>query len=212
MNYGERLASWYLRLNGFIPMPDFVLHRLVAPGTPDNSAAHHADVDLLAVRFPYVHEEIGGQPDDWDHEHLREFLTDDRPSAVIVEVKTGDQAPWPDEGRLERSIRRLGLVPAPQAPQVAAALLPNRGPRTVAAPQVVVDPRGVIGTLLVCPKTRVPKLRQRYTHVISLEHCDRFIRDRMSAYSHQKFAGRLFFPDELIQSLAWRAGMAATPE
>ncbi|WP_221088244.1 hypothetical protein [Deinococcus aquaedulcis] len=207
MNYGERLASWYLRLNGFIPMPDFVLHRLVPQDTPGNSAAHHADVDLLAVRFPFVHEEIGGQTEDWDREHLQELLSEDRPSAVIVEVKTGDQKPWPDEGRLERSVQRIGLVPRHQANQVAAALMPIRRDRRAAPPQAVHDQRAVIGTLLVCPNAQARTLRRRYTHVISLEHCDQFIQARMAKYRNYKHPGRLFFPDELIQYLAWKAGL-----
>jgi hypothetical protein len=56
MNYGETLTYWYLRLNGFIPMRNFVLHRANIEG----QAA--ADTDLLAVRFPHVYEEIGGNP------------------------------------------------------------------------------------------------------------------------------------------------------
>ena len=55
MNYGETLAYWYLRLNGFIPMRNFVLHPSVN-ATDKNSA----DSDLLAVRFLHVYEEIGG--------------------------------------------------------------------------------------------------------------------------------------------------------
>ena len=31
MNFGESLAYWYFRLNGFIPLTNFVLHR---PDTP----------------------------------------------------------------------------------------------------------------------------------------------------------------------------------
>lgn len=217
MNYGERLASWYLRLNGFIPMPDFVLHRLAPSDTPDNSAAHNADVDLLAVRFPYVHEEIGGQPDDWDLKHLRDLLLSEgedrpRPSAVIAEVKTGESSPWPDQGRLERSIRRLGLFPAQQARQVAAALMPDRQSRRAPPPTPFRHPLGVLGTLLVCPEAQADNLRRRYTHVVSLEHCDRFLRNRMTAYSEQKYSGRLFFADELIQYLAWRARIDVTAE
>ena len=48
MNFGETLAYWYLRLNGFIPMRNFVLHRAGI------QAPQSADTDLLAIRFPGV--------------------------------------------------------------------------------------------------------------------------------------------------------------
>jgi hypothetical protein len=70
MNYGETFAYWYLRLNGFFPLRNFVLHRLSQP----NGRRENADVDLLAIRFPFVHERYGdinneGQwDDDWDRE------------------------------------------------------------------------------------------------------------------------------------------------
>src|SRR5258706_8881760 len=84
MNYGETLAYWYLRLNGFIPMRNFVLHPL--RGAENKQAA---DSDLLAVRFPHVYEEIGGQPNDWD-DRLKDwgFLLEKELIGLIVEVKT----------------------------------------------------------------------------------------------------------------------------
>lgn len=47
-NYGEELAYWYLRLNGFFPITDFVFHTI----------PYYADADILAVRPPNVREEI----------------------------------------------------------------------------------------------------------------------------------------------------------
>ena len=61
MNFGESLAYWYFRLNGFIPMSNVVLHEY------DEDRKHNADADMIAVRFPFVYEEIGGQRDDWDN-------------------------------------------------------------------------------------------------------------------------------------------------
>jgi hypothetical protein len=50
MNYGEELAYWYLRLNGFFPISNFVVHRsLDVPNT--------SDVDVVAVRPPHVFEQ-----------------------------------------------------------------------------------------------------------------------------------------------------------
>lgn len=45
MNYGEEHAYWHLRLNGFLPINDFVVHRTEAN-------ADRSDIDVLAVRLP----------------------------------------------------------------------------------------------------------------------------------------------------------------
>src|SRR2546421_2682459 len=47
----EQLAYWYLRLNGFLSIPNFVVH-------PDEGRRQRTDVDLLAVRFPYRSENL----------------------------------------------------------------------------------------------------------------------------------------------------------
>ena len=48
-NYAEALAYWYLRLNGFFPIADFVLHH------------KGGDTDILAVRPPFTCEYTGGE-------------------------------------------------------------------------------------------------------------------------------------------------------
>jgi len=42
----EQLAYWYLRLNGFLSISNFVVH-------PDTGGQQRTDVDILGVRFPY---------------------------------------------------------------------------------------------------------------------------------------------------------------
>ena len=42
----ERLAYWYLRLNGCLTIQNFVVH-------PDKGREQKTDVDILAVRFPH---------------------------------------------------------------------------------------------------------------------------------------------------------------
>lgn len=109
MNYGELLAYWYLRLNGFTPMVDFVLHQVGAERT--------SDIDLLAVRLPGVVETVGGLPGDWDN-WFRDYAGVDitkTPVAVIGEVKTGQGVRARDiersfnGGRTTCALRRLGL-------------------------------------------------------------------------------------------------------
>lgn len=83
MNFSEQLAYWYLRLNGFFPLSNFVLH---------HDAKHRtSDADLLAVRFPYVSEDVGGQARDWDPRFMADWGIDlaGRTVGLIVEVKSG---------------------------------------------------------------------------------------------------------------------------
>jgi len=82
MNYGETNAYWYLRLNGFFLINNFVIHRT-------DEIAYSSDIDILGIRLPYVFEEVGGQPDDWD-ESLLQTLNPNIMTGVICEVKTGD--------------------------------------------------------------------------------------------------------------------------
>jgi hypothetical protein len=80
MNFAEQLADWYLRLNGFIPLTNFVLHDDVTPaeaGAADGPDRHlTSDADLIAVRFPHVSERIGGNPHDWDRRHFDQWGVD----------------------------------------------------------------------------------------------------------------------------------------
>jgi len=47
----ERLALWFLRLNGFMTIPNFIVH----PEGPREDGAYpqRTDVDVLDVRFPF---------------------------------------------------------------------------------------------------------------------------------------------------------------
>ncbi|WP_157463701.1 hypothetical protein [Deinococcus pimensis] len=205
MNYGEQLASWYLRLNGFLPMPNFVLHRQGETDIPDNR--YHSDIDLLAIRFPYVYEEIGGRARDWDQETLSLLLSDEKPSGVIVEVKTSEECdPWTRQSWIERSIQRLGMLPLNETTAAARHLHRERSSRTTrpTAPVPYENHQAIISTLLVCPRGREHVLRPRYTKVVSLEHCEEFIIERILRYRDPKRASRLFFPDELMQYLSWK--------
>jgi hypothetical protein len=47
MNYGETNAYWYLRLNGFFLINNFVIHRT-------DEIAYSSDIDILGIRLPYV--------------------------------------------------------------------------------------------------------------------------------------------------------------
>lgn len=48
-NYAEEFVYWYLRLNGFFPIKDFVLHH------------KGGDTDILAIRAPFTSEYVKGK-------------------------------------------------------------------------------------------------------------------------------------------------------
>lgn len=118
MNFGEELGYWYLRLNGFFVLNNFVMHNNVLSQNPEVTSKSTADVDLLALRLPMVSEVIGSikpQNCHWD-DLFSEFFEDETgfwntSVALIVEVKTGridDQRHFAND-RIEKSLSRLGL-------------------------------------------------------------------------------------------------------
>jgi hypothetical protein len=86
-----------------------VLHPLHESAGDDNQTA---DCDLLAVRFPHVYEEIGGQSGDWDSRFSTwGFSLDEDIIGLIVEVKTSPNYEskmsaylQPEKARLSRLI------------------------------------------------------------------------------------------------------------
>jgi hypothetical protein len=112
----ERLAYWYLRLNGFLTIPGFVVH-------PDRGRNQETDVDIIGVRFPYRAENL-----------VRPMEDDPRFSAVgektlvaLAEVKTGAMrlnGPWTNAERnnMLRVLRAVGPLPQEEADSAARAL------------------------------------------------------------------------------------------
>lgn len=197
MNYGELLAYWYLRLNGFIPMVNFVLHQV----SPDE---HTSDVDLLAVRLPGVVELTGGLPGDWDSWFWDSAGVDitKTPVAVIGEAKTGPRVLARDiersfsERRVTDALRRLGLLGAVEP-------LANGGH---AGKSLTIQGWTVLKIAFV-----ESPLRTTTCHVLTLDHVDRFIKCRLRRYN-EKFRDRFFFRDPLIGYLAWRVRCHARRE
>lgn len=189
MNFGETLAYWYLRLNGFIPLRNFVLHRA------NIEALQSADTDLLAIRFPHVYEEIGGKPVDWDHVRFAAWGLDlERPIALIVEVKTGaidPQMRWWRVPRLRAAILRMGIVEKAAANDIAMQLEQANG---------VEVGDWIIAKLLVSNET----VNGAWLN-LTLEEADTFIANRIKRYKDEKDADRLRFPDDLMQYLAWKS-------
>ena len=79
----EKVAYWYLRLNGFLQIEDFYVH-------PGGKGGARTDADLLAVRFPYRAERLYDDPNEiMEDDDKRLALTTSYIDVVIAEVKTG---------------------------------------------------------------------------------------------------------------------------
>lgn len=109
----EQLAYWYLRLNGFLTIQNFIVH-------PDTGSEQRTDVDILGVRFPH-RAELKPNPM-IDDEPFVQFK--DRPYIIIAEVKKSTcslNGPWTATGKenLQRVLRAIGAFPENQVETAA---------------------------------------------------------------------------------------------
>lgn len=114
MNKTEQLAHWYLRLNGFLTIPNFILH----PNHPDSQ---RTDADVIGLRFPHRVELRSASIDDTP------FASLDRPYLVLAEVKTTYvklNKAWIEAKRqnINDILKAIGLFPSQGIDAVAAAL------------------------------------------------------------------------------------------
>jgi hypothetical protein len=183
MNYGEDLAYWYLRLNGFFPITNFVIHQ--SPGVD-----HRSDIDVLAIRAPHVFEEVGGQTHDWD-EYLASSFGFGRSIGIICEVKTGAynldtlfRAEY-----VHYAIGRLGLVENADVSAVTDAL--------IISPLVEVLGGSAIAKLFISYSDK----RDGPYFARTIDQVEDFIVNRVRRYPLEKFASRMFFPLGVFQLL-----------
>jgi hypothetical protein len=186
MNFAEQLTFWYLRLNGFFPITNFVLHHEEEHRT--------SDADLLAVRFPHVSEDIGGTPDDWDERFLDKWdinLTTET-IGVMVEVKSGHWNPnrfnnQTPEWRVRDALRRMGMLSQDQVIEATDELCNKPVTRVC----------GFTSMKLFIGNGRISG-EAPWFHV-ELDAVDQFVCKRMSKYYDRKSRDRLFFEGDLIQ-------------
>jgi hypothetical protein len=115
----EQLGYWYLRLNGFLTIPNFVVH-------PDVGRNQETDVDIIGVRFPYRAENLQYPMRDDAH-----FTSKGEKSFIaITEVKAGLcnlNGPWtrPERGNLLRLLYAIGAFSPSESGLVARSLQEN---------------------------------------------------------------------------------------
>ena len=180
MNYGETFAYWYLRLNGFFPLTNFVIHK-------SEGVEYSSDCDVLAIRPPFVYEEFGGQHEDWDNWFL-EHIDAGKTLGVICEVKTGNF----EKDKLFRAeyvsyaAKRLGITNA----QEDIARIANGK-----AIEDVGDKYRVIKLFIS------NKAEEGDFIYLSLESIVQFLLDRIEKYPIEKYRDRMFFSSILFQGL-----------
>lgn len=114
----EELGHWYLRLNGFLTIRNFVVHRDAAPG-------QETDADILGIRFPNREEVVDDKP-------LADepfFTAERKPLIVIAEVKGRNRrcklnGPWtnPDRKNVNKVIKAIGAFPPDLVDDVSTSL------------------------------------------------------------------------------------------
>lgn len=115
----ERLAYWYLRLNGFFVLDNFVIH-------PDTGSDQRTDVDLFGVRFRDRAELLlNPMKDDPRWTPSKTYV-----SVVIAEVKRAEcelNGPWtkPAHQNMHRVLRAIGAFPEAKVDAAAKALYEN---------------------------------------------------------------------------------------
>ena len=193
-NYGEVLTYWYLRLNGFFPITNFVLHDV----HQRENRKYSGDCDILAVRFPFVSEKIRGKYLDWDQDFFRDLgLTSDRAIGLIVQVKTGqfdqmDLLKSFSKETLAYAIKRIGLVAESEVPSLVSEL---NDCAKLSKDDFLLAKLAVIGRPLNDGNERPFIIKE-------IHEIDEFIRDRIKEHESTKRADRMFFSDPLMQYLA----------
>jgi len=181
MNYGEEITYWYLRLNGFFPLTNFVVHQV-------EDIAHSSEIDILAVRPKYVYEQIGGVPDDWD-ETLVGVVGFDRTLGVVCEVKTGrfDLTKLFKPSHLRYGLGRLGIVPQNEIHEITERLQETSLVNT--------NQGDAIFKLLITEK----QLDSQSFISKTLVFLEDFIENCIRKYPDYKYADRMFFCSGLFQ-------------
>lgn len=109
----ERLAYWYLRLNGFLTTENFVVH-------PDSGGEQRTDADLLGVRFKGRAENLERPMKD----DPRVCDVAEHVNVIIAETKRSDCAlngPWTrsEDRNIQRVLAAIGCLPESELEQAA---------------------------------------------------------------------------------------------
>ena len=190
INFSEEIAYWYLRLNGFFPISNFVIHK-----TDINK--HTSDADVLGIRTPFVFEEIGGQKCDWDDHFIAKFESGSI-IGIICQVKggaTGTTEKLFSEEYLLRSVKRLGLTK-----DINPVMKTLRMETIYECESKIPGNLSKFSIAKLLISRDIPSANNNYIH-LSLDHVIKFIIERIQKYKQQKYADRGFFSSMALQTL-----------
>ncbi|RLI76019.1 hypothetical protein DRO97_01925 [Archaeoglobales archaeon] len=187
LNYGEELAYWYLRLNGFFIISNFVLHT--------ENKTMRGDADLLAIRLPGTVEYIGRREVSFDDEGLFEYIDKNKIVGVIAEVKAGFKNSsdklniFTDKNKLKKALHRLGMY--------------EEGDEEDTRYKKERNGYQVLKVLFKNINSDIDIENDEYL-VIPLHYAEKFIKDRLKENDVEKLGSWVFFPSNLFQLLIWQ--------
>lgn len=163
------LALWYLRLNGFLSVSNFVLH-------PKRRGSQETDADIVAVRFPYK-AEFDNDPAD-DHRFTKRA---GKPYFIVAESTTGVcklNEPWTKADAFCYVLRAFGPIPTDRVPFIADHM----------ARAGVYSDESIDCGLLCLGISENPDLRRRYPSVeqVRWQEVTHFFHRRFSTYDRRK--------------------------
>ena len=172
-NYGEELAYWYLRLNGFFPITNFVLHSI----KNTNQKPYNADTDILAIRPPNAGEEIR-EKKLMDDEKIVEGGEESKYIFVYCEVKTGKYKATDLFPKIREKyvLKRFGLQDVPD------------------------NGKSVVFKKILIANKKHNSIDEKVIF-IELDYVISFIKERFREYKEDKYPSRMFFNSSLIQLL-----------
>jgi hypothetical protein len=181
-----------LRLNGFFLLDNFVIHKSVG-------IKYSSDADLLALRQPFVFEQVGGQPEDWADCLFDSFNTPVA-IAIICQVKGGKIGDKPlfEEPYLSYSIRRFGIT------KNIAPIIDQLKESPIATITNELGQEWQIAKLLITKNE--PPDDPNYLF-IKLDAAYKFISERIEKYPKEKYRDRNFFSSIVFQVLIEMANM-----
>lgn len=169
----ESLGYWYLRLNGFLATPNFVVH-------PDIGNQQGTDVDVLGVRFPYRMENRTRPMQDESF-----FQSGEKALVVFTEIKLGPcrlNGPWtsPERENMEKLLSAVGVLPPNQINDAAQEIYQHGVFET---PQYHIS-------LLCIGSTVSENLYEQFPDVPQIEwpHVKNFVYRRFRQYRDEKAA------------------------
>lgn len=186
LNSSEECSYWYLRLNGFFLLDNFVIHK-------SKNIQYSADVDLIGVRTPFVFEEIGGHQDDWDNNLFKQFDST-ATIGIICQVKGGaiGDGQLFGEPYLSYSVKRIGLTAN------IDAIISQFKNSPIATITNELGNNCQFAKLLITrdkPTTNINYLLLYLNDIYS------FIRQRIKNYPKEKYRDRNFFSSIALQTL-----------